>query len=90
MAAFMADVEKWKGDEAYLAQVNADFEKMFAESDSNNNGLLDLKEYTHYVQLSDAYNNNKFGGEVTTPEKFIKPGWEFVNTMTPGTHGCSR
>ena len=44
----MADVEKWKTDDAYRGQVNADYEKMFAEADSNNNGLLDLKEYTHH------------------------------------------
>ncbi len=44
----MADVEKWKSDPAYLQQVNDDYEKMFAEADSNNNGLLDLKEYLHH------------------------------------------
>lgn len=90
MAAFMADVEKWKNDAVYLKEVNNDFEKMFAEADSNNNGLLDLTEYKNYMKLSDAHNNKKFGGEVQTPEKFMKPGWDLCNTMTPGTNGCSR
>ena len=64
----MADTEKWKTDDAYRGQVNADYEKMFAEADSNNNGLLDLKEYMHHCTLNDAYNNKKFeGAPVTTP-----------------------
>jgi len=63
---------------------------MFAEADSNNNGLLDLKEYTHHCTLNDAYGNKKFGGDVHTPEDLIKPCWDFFNTMTPGTHGISR
>ena len=44
----MADLEKWKKDDVYRQKGNDDYEKMFAEADSNNNGLLDLKEYTHH------------------------------------------
>lgn len=47
----MADLGKVHTDEAHRKMLDDSFEKMFVESDKNNNGLLELEEYVHFCTL---------------------------------------
>jgi len=82
MKKFMADLERVHTDDAHRKMFNDNGERMFAESDTNNNGLLELKEYVDFCARNDAFNSERFGTKIVTPLEPIEAGWGFFNTLT--------
>ena len=80
---YCQNMKKYKTDENIKKEMDEEGVANFKKCDTNNDGRLDLAEYTNYVKLGSSQNKAKYGDWVDFTDDEIKDQFVVYDEFSP-------